>query len=232
MINNLILVVEDDKAIRNLITTTLEINDYNYKCATNGQEGLIHATTHQPSVIILDLGLPDMDGKELIKKIRRWSNVPIIVVSARGDDEQKIESLDLGADDYITKPFSVDELLARLRVSLRRSLITKSNISENRIFTNDSLKIDYESCEVFLDDNVLHLTPNEYKIVCLLSQNLNKVLSHNFILKEIWTNPTSDDIATLRVFVATLRKKLDNNIKKNKFIQTHIGVGYRMISYK
>lgn len=225
----LILVVEDDKAIRKLITTTLETQGYRYHTAETGGSSILEAVSRQPDIIILDLGLPDIDGVEIIKKVRTWSNIPIIVVSARSEDRDKIDSLDAGADDYLTKPFSVEELLARLRVSLRRIRYdNKKLLKDAAIFINNGLKIDYEAGCVWLDGDEVHLTPIEYKLICLLAKNVGKVLTHNFILHEIWGNYSSD-ISALRVFMATLRKKIEKEPSNPKYIQTHIGVGYRML---
>lgn len=225
-----ILVVEDDKAIRNLIITTLETQNYRYYIAENGELAITQAITSKPDVIILDLGLPDMEGVDIIKKIRTWSNVPIIVVSARSEDKDKIEALDSGADDYLTKPFSVDELLARLRVTLRRINYNNDMADKNNsLFINGELKIDYAARCVFINDKEIHLTPIEYKLLCLLAKNVGKVLTHNYILKEIWGNVLPNDTPSLRVFMATLRKKIEEKPSEPKYIQTHIGVGYRMI---
>ncbi len=223
-----ILVVEDDKAIRNLITTTLETQNYHFQIAEKGLDAIMQAASMQPDIIILDLGLPDLDGVTVIKKIRSWSNMPIIVVSARSEDTDKIEALDAGADDYLTKPFSVNELLARLRVALRRVRFQGQDM-ENSIFVNGDLKIDYAAGCVFLAGKEIHLTPIEYKLLCLLSKNAGKVLTHNYILKEIWGNVLPSDTPSLRVFMATLRKKIEKNPAQPKYIQTHIGVGYRML---
>ena len=224
-----ILVVEDDKAIRNLITTSLSFNDYNCICALNGQMAILEAVSKRPDVIILDLGLPDIDGVEIIKKIRSWSKDPIIVVSARSEDNDKIIALDEGADDYLTKPFSVDELLARIRVALRKKDYNKNADENATIFINGGLKIDFSSATVFVDENEIHLTPIEYKLICVLAKNVGKVLTHNFILKEIWVNSSESDTPSLRVFMATLRKKIEKNPSNPTYIQTHIGIGYRMI---
>ena len=222
----MILVVEDDSAIRNLISTTLEIHNYDFLTAPNGKSAIMLATSHNPDAILLDLGLPDMDGVEIIKKIRTWSNTPIIVISARSDDTDKIDALDFGANDYLTKPFSVDELLARLRVALRRPSNEKAGSSA---FTNGNLKIDYSAGCVFMNDSEIHLTPMEYKLICLLSQNVDKVLTHTFITKAIWGTSFDTDIASLRVFMATLRKKIEKDTSNPQYIQTHVGVGYRML---
>ena len=225
----LILVVEDDRAIRNLITTTLETQGYLYHTAATGEASILEAVSRQPDVIILDLGLPDMDGVDIIRKVRTWSNTPIIVVSARSEDKDKIDALDAGADDYLTKPFSVDELLARLRVSLRRVRYDGEKLlRDSTVFTNGELKIDYAAGSVRLDGEEIHLTPIEYKLLCLLAKNVGKVLTHNFILHEIWGDYSSD-VSALRVFMATLRKKIEKNPSQPKYIQTHVGVGYRML---
>lgn len=225
-----ILVVEDDTPIRNLISTTLKAHDYKYITAKDGENAIIQASTHNPDIILLDLGLPDTDGVEIIKKIRTWSNVPIIVISARNEDSDKINALDNGADDYLTKPFSVEELLARIRVTARRLAMLQSNSGTNdSVFINGKLKIDYAAGCVFIDDKELHLTPIEYKLLCLMSQNLGKVLTHTFITQKVWGSSWDNDVASLRVFMATLRKKLEATPNSPQYIQTHIGVGYRMI---
>lgn len=226
--NPVILVVEDDKPIRKLITTTMETQGYRYYVAETGEAAILEAASMQPDVMILDLGLPDMDGVDIIKKVRAWSNMPIIVVSARSEDRDKIDALDAGADDYLTKPFSVAELLARLRVSLRRVRYDRDKLMRDASqFINGSLKIDYAAGCVTLSDQEVHLTPSEYKLLCLLAKNVGKVLTHNFILQEIWGN--SYDVSSLRVFMATLRKKVENASSEQKYIQTHIGIGYRML---
>lgn len=226
----LILVVEDDPSIRKLITTTLKAHEYRYLSAANGQSAILKASSHNPDIVLLDLGLPDMDGVEIIRKIRAWSNMPIIVISARSEDSDKIEALDAGADDYLTKPFSVEELLARLRVTQRRlAMMQNRSQVEESVFTNGSLKIDYVAGCVYLNENELHLTPIEYKLLCLLSQNIGKVLTHTYITQAIWGSSWENDIASLRVFMATLRKKIESAPDSPQYIQTHIGVGYRML---
>lgn len=224
-----ILIVEDDEAIQRLITTTLETQNYRFLTASNGSQALLEAVSHNPDIVILDLGLPDMDGVEIIKKIRSWSTMPIIVVSARSMDQDKIDALDAGADDYLTKPFSVEELLARLRVAIRRIHYHHTdNAQQNLHFANGDLSIDYAAGCAFLKGTELHLTPIEYKLLVLLSKNIGKVLTHNYITKEIWGSTWENDVASLRVFMATLRKKIESE-SQQKYIQTHIGVGYRMI---
>lgn len=223
----LVLVVEDDKPIRNLITTTLKMNDYRYVTAVKGEEAIMLSASHQPDIIILDLGLPDIDGIEVIGRIRTWSEVPIIVVSARSEDSDKIIALDRGADDYLTKPFSVDELLARLRV-IQRRLAKKENNGTSE-FVNGKLRINYVSGCVYVDNTELHLTPIEYKLLCLLARNAGRVLTHKYIIQNVWGNIPDNSEASLRVFMATLRKKLDDRLEANPLIQTHIGIGYRMM---
>ena len=226
----LVLVVEDDTAIRNLIATTLETHDYKYLAASTGENAILEALSHNPAVILMDLGLPDIDGIEIIKKIRTWSNTPIIVISARSEDMDKIDALDAGADDYLTKPFSVEELLARLRVTFRRLHYSQSNEgAQTAKFTNGELQIDYLAGCVFMNDKELHLTPIEYKLLCLFAKNVGKVLTHTYITKEIWGSTWDNDVASLRVFMATLRKKIESGPCSTQYIQTHIGVGYRML---
>ena len=177
----LILVVEDDPSIRNLITTTLITNDYRYVVAPSGSTAIMETTSHNPEIILLDLGLPDMDGVQVIQTVRSWSNTPIIVISARSEDNDKIHALDAGADDYLTKPFSVEELLARLRVTQRRlALMTTEMVTSSSVFVNGNLKVDYAGGCAYLDENELHLTPMEYKLLCLLSKNVGKVLTIPF----------------------------------------------------
>lgn len=223
-----ILVVEDDIPVRNLIVTTLKAHDYTYRTANNGNMAILEAASHNPDIMLLDLGLPDMDGIEIIKKIRSWTNMPIIVISARSEDTDKIDALDAGADDYITKPFSVEELLARLRVTQRR-LAAMGEINAPSVFVNGNLKVDYAAGCAYLSDVELHLTPIEYKLLCLLSQNVGKVLTHMFITQKIWGSSWDNDVASLRVFMASLRKKLESGKDSPQYIQTHIGVGYRML---
>ena len=203
MNKTLILVVEDDRPIRNLIVTTLKTHDYKYLAAENGFSAILEASSHNPDIVLLDLGLPDMEGVEVIKKIRTWSNMPIIVISARSEDTDKIEALDAGADDYITKPFSVEELLARIRVTQRRLAVMQSGEQiESSVFENGGLKIDYTAGCTYLKGEEL---------------------------QQIWGRCSDNDVASLRVFMATLRKKLEPEKNGVQYIQTHIGIGYRML---
>ena len=225
-----ILFVEDDTAVGNLIATTLETQNYQFHRAKNGAQAVMDALSYRPDVMLLDLGLPDIDGIEIIKKVRSWSNMPIIVVSARSDDRDKVAALDAGADDYLTKPFSVDELLARLRVALRRVRYDAARSSEEaRVYENGAIRIDYEAGCVWRDGEEIHLTPIEYKLLCLLAKNTGKVLTHKFITQSVWGSSWENDVVSLRVFMATLRRKLERGSDSPQYIQTHIGIGYRML---
>lgn len=225
----LILIVEDDPPIRNLISVTLEAHEYRHIIAGNAGTAILEATSHNPDIMLLDLGLPDMDGVEVIRKIRSWSNMPIIVISARSDDTDKIEALDAGADDYLTKPFSVDELLARLRVTLRRLNQNKAENPDSPVFINGSLKIDFAAGCAWLSEEELHLTPIEYKLLSLLARNCGKVLTHKYITQQLWGASWENNVASLRVFMATLRRKLEVSPDASMLIQTHVGIGYRMV---
>ena len=223
-----ILVVEDDKSVRNLIVTTLRTHGYRYAEAPTGEAAIVQASSHNPDVILLDLGLPDMEGAEVIRRVRGWSNLPIIVISARSEDADKIAALDAGADDYLTKPFSVDELMARLRATQRRLAYAVSSAPADSSFVNGALRVDYAANTATLGGEELHLTPIEYKLLCLLCQNVGKVLTHTYITQKIWGKSMESDIASLRVYMATLRRKLEG-AGDAQVIQTHIGVGYRMV---
>ena len=225
-----ILVVEDDAPVRNLITTTLESQNYKYMAAANGNQAVMSAASGSPDIILMDLGLPDMDGVDVIKKIRTWSVAPIIVISARSDDRDKVDALDAGADDYLTKPFSVEELLARLRSTLRRvQYLMQKEEGNASIFHNGELTIDYGAGTVSIGDHEIHLMPLEYSLLCLLAKNVGKVLTYQFILDKVWVNAIESDRSSLRVYMASLRKKIEKDKNHPQYIQTHIGVGYRMI---
>lgn len=224
-----ILIVEDDRAVRNLISTTLQINDYEYDLAIDGKNSLQLMTSNKYDIVFIDLGLPDIDGIEIIKKFRDFSTTPIIVISARTNDEDKIEALDAGADDFLTKPFNVDELLARVRSTLRRINYAENNSVEDKIsFENGDIRIDYPSRSVFIRGEEIHLMPIEYSLLCLLAENVGKVLTHQYILKNIWVNYLASDLSSLRVYMTSLRKKIEK-LTDDKYIQTHVGVGYKMI---
>ncbi len=225
-----ILIVEDDAPLRNLIRTTLYTHDYTYETAENGKTALMIASSANPDLVLLDLGLPDLDGTEVIRQIRTWSNMPIIVLTARSEMSDKINALDSGADDYLTKPFDVEELLARIRVIQRRLSVTQTRLPREQVFVNGDLKIDYEEGCVYMNGQELHLTPSEYKLLCILSKNVGRVLTYRFISREIWGNEWESNTGSLRVFMTTLRRKLEKGGKAQTYIQTHVGVGYRMIS--
>lgn len=224
-----ILVVEDDSAVRSLITTALTTFGYKFGYASNGAEAITEAVSLQPDLFILDLGLPDMDGVDIIAKLRTWTNNPIIVVSARAEIHDKIAALDAGADDYLAKPFSVEELMARVRAALRKRSYDNSPQKGTNVFVNGGLRIDYAANSVSVDDVEIHLTPMEYKLLCLLSRNAGKVLTHNYILKEIWASDFESTTQSLRVFMTALRKKIEKNQSEPVYLKTHLGVGYRMV---
>ena len=195
-----VLVVEDDMPVRNLITTTLESQKYKYETAVNGNQAVMAAASGNPDIILMDLGLPDMDGIDVIQKLRTWSVAPIIVISARSDDQDKVDALDAGADDYLTKPFSVEELLARVRSTLRRlQYLMKTETSNVSVFHNGELTIDYGAGTVAVDGHEIHLMPLEYSLLCLLAQNVGKVLTYQFILDKVWVNALESDMSSLRV---------------------------------
>lgn len=228
--NEHILIVEDDTPVRNLIITTLQTHQYHYLSAPNGQTALGMLSAQQPDIVLLDLGLPDYDGVDLIRKIRTFSQIPIIVISARSEDADKIEALDAGGDDYLTKPFSVEELLARIRATSRRLQYMSKDTKQDAVFDNGPLHIDYVSGIVSINAHPVHLTPIEYKLLCLLAQNIGRVLTYKYISTAIWGNDDLSNKTSLRVFMTTLRKKIETN--QFSYIQTHIGVGYRMVKYE
>ena len=225
-----ILVVEDDAMVRNLVLTALEAQSFDLFAESTGRGAIASAATNAFDVVLLDLGLPDIDGIEVVRAIRVWSQMPIIVVSARNEDADKIDALDAGADDYLIKPFSIGEFQARIRATLRRSsYLSNAPARESSIFENGDLRIDYSAGGAYLSGEELHLTPIEYKLLCLLSHNVDRVLTHSFILNEVWGVEHQADLASLRVFMGTLRKKIESDPAHPRYIQTHVGVGYRMI---
>lgn len=224
-----LLVVEDDFAVRNLIVTALGSHGYSYQSATAGEEAIQAIAESNPDIVLLDLGLPDIDGIKVIRKVRTWSQVPIIVVSARADDTDKICALDAGADDYLSKPFSVGELLARIRMTERHLRYRIPEEPRSSTFDNGDLHIDYVAGTVLLGDEELHLTPMEYRLLCLLARNVGRVLTHQYILREVWGGSQEGDLASLRVFMGTLRKKIESDPSGPRYLQTRIGVGYRMV---
>ena len=228
--NGVVLVVEDDGAVRNLVSTALEVHGLRHREAPTATAALMELTSASDiNLVILDLGLPDRDGVEVIRALRGWSRTPVIVLSARQEDADKVAALDAGADDYLTKPFSVDELMARVRVALRRLAYDAPVAPEPQTYRNGALAIDFDAGVATLDGAELHLTPIEYRLLCLLARNTGKVLTHNYILKEVWGQALAADLPSLRVFMATLRKKIEPDAQGPRYLQTHVGIGYRML---
>ena len=223
-----ILSIEDEKNIGNYIETILISNGYKALKAMNGMSGLSMCTSHHPDLILLDLGLPDIDGMEVLDRIRGFSNVPIIVISARTQEKEKVEALDRGADDYITKPFGSEELLARIRTTLRHSNQVRSSVGAEKRYSCEDLIIDFDKRLVTLAGEDIHLTQIEYKLVSLLAKNAGKVLTYDYILKEIWGPYADMDNQILRVNMANIRRKIEKNPAEPHYIYTEIGVGYRM----
>lgn len=221
-----ILVIEDEDAISNFIATTLKSNDYAALIAESGKEALSLFLSHCPDVVLLDLGLPDMDGIDVLRQIREWSAVPIIVVSARGEEVDKVEALDLGADDYISKPFGTSELLARIRTALRHSV---KNVGISDKFTAKDFTIDFEKRLVTVAEKEVHLTQIEFKIVSLLAKSAGRVLTYDYIITELWGPYAVKDNQILRVNMANIRRKIERNPAVPEYILTEVGVGYRMI---
>jgi two-component system KDP operon response regulator KdpE len=225
----LIMIVEDEEGIRNFISAILASNEYSVIKTAKGREAVSMVASYSPDLILLDLGLPDMDGLEVLKIIRQWSSIPVVVVSARGHEREKVEALDLGADDYITKPFGTSELLARIRTALRHSSKgTAGSPTETEKINVGELEINYNKRMVSIAGKEIHLTPIEYKIIVLLSRHIGKVLTHDFIIKEVW-GPYTNEIQALRVNMANIRRKLEVNPAEPKYIVTEVGVGYRMV---
>ena len=223
------MIVEDEEGICNFISAILTSNEYNIIKTAKGKEAISMAASYCPDLILLDLGLPDMDGMEVLRTIRQWTAIPVVVVSARGHEREKVEALDLGADDYITKPFGTSELLARIRTGIRHSQKSAAgSLSENNKISVGELEIDYGKRLVSMDEKEIHLTPIEYKIIVLLSKYMGKVLTHDFIIKEVW-GPYTNEIQSLRVNMANIRRKLEVNPAEPKYIVTEVGVGYRMV---
>lgn len=228
--NPCILVVEDDRPIRNFISAALSTQGYKYIETEKGFEAIAITMSQNPDLIILDLGLPDIDGIDVLKRIREWSKVPIIIVSARENERQKVEALDLGADDYLTKPFGISELLARIRVELRHLYVNESSDTNEGIFKVRDLCIDLSKRKVTMKNEEIHLTPIEYKILALFSKYPGRVLTHKFIIKQIWgAASVGNETQSLRVFMASLRRKIEKNPAEPEYIYTEVGVGYRLV---
>ena len=225
-----ILLVEDEKNICDFISTSLSAQDYRISTAHTGKEALPIITSQCPDLILLDPGLPDMDGMEIIRQVRTWSSVPIIVLSARTQEQEKVRALDLGADDYLTKPFGTSELLARIRTALRHS--NRPNTDSplyKRPFHAKGLTIDFEKHLVSVDGKDVHLTQIEFKIISLLAQNSGRVMTYDTIISNIWGPYADDDNSILRVNMAHIRRKLEQNPAEPQYVFTEIGIGYRMI---
>ena len=220
--------MEDEEAISNFISTTLKANSYHTLSAYTGKEALSMIPSHCPEVILLDLGLPDMDGIDILKKIRQWSGIPIIIVSARGNEQEKVEALDLGADDYITKPFGTSELLARIRTALRHNAKSGANGGADEKFAVQDLSIDFTKRLVVVSGKDVHLTQIEFKIVSLLAKSAGRVLTYDHIIAELWGPYAIKDNQILRVNMANIRRKLEKNPAEPQYIHTEVGVGYRM----
>ncbi|MDA3810239.1 MAG: response regulator [Spirochaetaceae bacterium] len=230
MNNPLILVIEDEKPVRNFLCASIKTQDYRVLDASTGREALAMTASYGPDLILLDLGLPDMDGIDVIRRIREFSAVPILVLSARGMEWDKVEALDEGADDYLAKPFGVPELMARIRAGLRRSLLIKINAETGTaIYNLASLTVDLERRIVQVDNKDIHVTPTEFKLLSIMVRHPGKVLTHSFLLKEVWGPGAGNDTQSLRVFMANLRRKLEKDPASPQIIKTEVGVGYRII---
>jgi two-component system KDP operon response regulator KdpE len=221
-----VLVIDDEAPMRRFLRVSLESNGYRFLEATSGHDGLAQAAQRNPDLVLLDLGLPDLDGIDVTARLREWAKMPIIVISARGQEEDKVRALDAGADDYLTKPFGVNELLARIRVALRHAQGAHGPASP--LIEIGGLKLDLDRREVFVEGKQVHLTPIEYKLLALLAKHAGKVLTHRQILKEVWGPNQSEHTHYVRVHLAELRKKIEANPARPTFIVTEPGVGYRL----
>ena len=221
-----VLVVEDDAQIRRFLRVTLGSHGYRLFEATTGEAGLVEAATRQPDIVILDLGLPDIDGLDVIRRLREWTALPIVVLSARGQEQDKIAALDAGADDYVSKPFGVGELLARMRTALRHA--TRQNDAVQTAFSLGDLHVDFPKRQVSIAGNPVHLTPIEYRLLTTLIRHAGKVLTHRQLLLEVWGPPYADQAHYLRVYMAQLRRKLEEDPARPRILLTKLGVGYRM----
>jgi len=226
-----VLIVEDDRAICNFMRRVLEANGYEALIVNTGREAISLLASHCPDVVILDLGLPDMDGMEVLQELRRWSLMPVVVVSARTDEREKVRALDSGADDYVTKPFGTSELLARIRTAIRHTRTTggNSSIARNNRFQAKELVIDYDKYRVYVGGEDANLTQNEFKLVALLGRYAGRVLTYDYLIREIWGPNKAYDNQILRVNMANIRRKIETNPAEPQYIFTEVGVGYRMI---
>ncbi|HEY1603559.1 MAG TPA: response regulator [Pirellulales bacterium] len=224
-----ILIIEDEQEIRRFLRASLAAHGFRFVEAETGQQGLMLAASQQPDLIVLDLGLPDMDGIDLIPRIREWSSLPIIVLSARGQEREKVAALDAGADDYLTKPFGMGELLARMRVALRHSLRHGAE-GESPVFTVDQLTIDLSSRQITTHGKDVHLTPTEFRLLATLIRYAGKVVTHRQLLNEVWGPDSLDETHSLRVYMAKLRDKIEQNSARPRYLLTEPGVGYRLVA--
>ena len=225
-----VLLIEDEKSICDFIGKTLDSHEYKVTAANNGKDGLALITSSLPDLVLLDLGLPDMDGMDIIRKTREWSSLPIIVISARTQEKEKVQALDAGADDYITKPFGTFELLARIRTAIRHNnKLSDDSQNANRPYAADGLTIDFERRLVTLHGKEIHLTRVEYKIVSLLAKNSGKVMTYDTLIDQVWGPYADDNNRILRVNMANIRRKIEENPGEPKYIFTELGVGYRML---
>lgn len=224
-----ILVIEDEKPILNFLKASITSQGYRVLLAENGTDGLGLAASNVPDLVILDLGLPDIDGIEVINRLREWLTSPIIVLSARGREQDKVDALDAGADDYITKPFGIKELFARIRVAIRHKANSGGTLSESARFCVGDLTVDLAARRVFTGEEEVHLTPIEYRLLSTLVRHAGKVLLHRFLLKEVWGPGSADQTHYLRVFMATLRRKIERDPARPRYLLTEQGVGYRLV---
>jgi two-component system, OmpR family, KDP operon response regulator KdpE len=223
----IILLIEDEPQMQRFLRIVLQGQGYRFIEAQTGQEGLVQAATRSPDIILLDLGLPDIDGLEVTRRLREWSNIPIIVISAREQEQDKVKALDAGADDYLTKPFGAGELLARIRVAIRHKVRRQSATGEP-VFILDNLRVDMSRRQVFLNEQEVHLTPIEYKLLTVLIQNAGKVVTHSQLLKEVWGPSYSKETQYLRVYMTQLRHKLESDPARPRFLINEPGIGYRL----
>jgi two-component system KDP operon response regulator KdpE len=224
-----ILLIEDEREIRRFLRVSLVGQGYRLVESATGCDGVMQAASQQPDLIVLDLGLPDIDGMEVIRQVREWSHIPIIILSARGQEHQKVEALDAGADDYLTKPFSVGELAARIRVALRHVALDTVESGEP-IYVSGGLRVDLVRRQTFVGDVEIHLTPIEYRLLTALIRNAGKVITHNQLLKEVWGPDSVHETHYLRVYMAQLRRKIESDPARPRFLLTEPGVGYRLAS--
>ncbi len=223
----LILLIEDEPQMRRFLRITLQSHDFRLVEAANGKEGLAQAATRNPDIVLLDLGLPDMDGLEVTRSFREWSSAPIIVISAREQEEDKIRALEEGADDYLTKPFGAGELIARIRVALRHASMMKAGQKEPE-FVIGEIRVDLANRRVFVSNKEIHLTPTEYRLLTVMIRNAGKVVTHSYLLKEVWGPPYTGQTEYVRVYMAQLRRKIEEDPARPKYLINEPGIGYRL----